>query len=108
MNDTSLALPLTTIGHAPGLCRRAKWSRIGRNDAEGLVNGDFAHPLREENRMIQLVSLLATVSMLAASAAPDAKASLQGTWVAQSLGYEGKLDSSREVRAIANGFHVQG
>ena len=27
------ALPLTTIGNAPGLCRRATWSKIGAAEA---------------------------------------------------------------------------
>ena len=33
--SATAALPLTTIGHAPGLCRRRAGVELGRNDAEG-------------------------------------------------------------------------
>ena len=56
--------------------------------------------------MIQLVSLLAAVSLLAGPAAPDDKASLQGVWVAQSLESEGKPDSGAKVMQM--GFVFKG
>ena len=91
--------------HAARLCSPPSRRIIaGGSTLDALMVGGVGHPIHGENRMIQLVSLLATVSMLAAPAAPDDKASLQGVWIAQSVENEGKPSSAENVRLMRMRF----